>query len=129
MVVNNFLHLYLRKSPTPDEINLLLRIFGFRYVRSDSKKDPNEPVGYHWVWKKDPLSTGGFELVFYHRLFSDDRFYGQYNSFAMLSGDKNSSQTDINAIDIFGHLLLDRYGGRVYNPEGETDDSYLCGVK
>jgi len=127
MVVNNFLHLYLKRSPTPDEIATLLRIFGFSFIRKDSKTDSNEPVGYHWVWRSPHLSGAGAELVFYHRLFSDDKFYGQFNSFVMFSGNKDSTDIDLSAIDIFSNLLLRRYGGQVYNPEGEDTLHYLCG--
>ena len=129
MVVNNFLHLYLRRSPEPTELDAILRTYGFRFVRKDSKADPNEPEGYHWSWKRPPLSKGGFRLMFYHRLFSDDSFYGKYNAFAILTADKTSSDQDLWVIDIYSQLLLDRFGGAIYNPEGPTTNSHICGIE
>lgn len=129
MVVNNFLHLYLNKSPDEFEIKALLTAFGFRFSCVDIDTDVKEPKGFHWVWSNPPLSTGGFKLVFYHRLFSDDLFFGRFNSYVILAADHTSSDMDLNALDVFACLLVRRYGGIIYNPEAEENNMYLSGLQ
>lgn len=124
---SNFLHLYLKVCPSEDEINTILDFYGFELLKADRDTQTKDPKGYHWEWLHKPLSDAGFNLIFYHGVFPDDRYFEDYNSFIMIVGSQNSSDTDVAFMDIMSKFLLDRYDGILHNPSSEVTSSYLNG--
>lgn len=110
------LHIYLTRRPDPDIFSDLVSIFGFKYV----KTVPNigvEPCTDYYKWSLNPLSGSGLQLLFFHDLFSDDLNTGKFESFVIVCGDSQSSDTDLMMVDIFSILILNHYGGRIHNPQ------------
>ena len=116
MVKDTELHLYLNKSPEKDELNKLLPLYGFKFVK-EIQPNKVEPVSYQWIWKVPQLSLNGFNLLFFTDVCKDDLNFGSYGSFVILSGYQNSSFIDLAMVDIVSVLLLSRYGGKVHNPQ------------
>lgn len=110
------LHLYLSKGPDIFSFSDLLTLYGFSFLETDDRfKD--EPTVDHFVWNQEPLSGSGFKLLFFHDLFKDDLNYGKFDSFIIINGHQDSSPEDFAMIDIIALLLLNRYGGRLHNPQ------------
>lgn len=110
------LHLYLKNGPDVFTFPDLLSLYGFEFIRTEDRF-LEEPVSDYFQWSLDPISEGGFQLIFFHDLFKDDLNYGKYDSFVVMSGNSASSKDDLNMIDVFSLLLLSRYDGRLHNPQ------------
>jgi len=124
------LHVYLEQGPDTETFADLLSLYGFEYLKT-MKSVNSEPVTDYFSWKKAPISGNGFRLLFFHTLFSDDLNVGKYESFVILSGDQESSIPDFNMIDTIALLLIERYGGRLHNPQriDKISTSFLlCGT-
>jgi len=110
------LHVYLERGPDVSTFSDLLSLHGFTYNKTVNSAS-SEPVTDYFKWKLEPLSGSGFKLLFFHNLFPDDLNVGRYEAFVIMCGDSNSSDEDLNMIDVTALLLLSRYGGRLHNPQ------------
>jgi hypothetical protein len=110
------LHLYLERGPDTDTFSDLLSLYGFLYDKSVQGTSLEPPADY-FTWNLPGVSDAGFRLLFFHSLFSDDLNKGKFESFIILSGYSDSSDIDFNMIDITSLLLIQRYGGRIHNPQ------------
>ena len=86
-------------------------------VEKTVEKTKTEPHTTYFSWKLPEISGAGFQLLFFNTLFSDDLNRGFYESFIILSGYQHSSTADLNMIDVMAVLILNRYGGKLHNPQ------------
>lgn len=126
MAVATDLHLYLDQRPAESNFPELLELYGFTYVK-EVEKTKAEPHTTYFSWSLPSLSSTGFKLLYFDTLFPDDLNFGTYESFVILSAYKNSSETDFKMLDVMAVLLLNRYGGRLHNPQRieKISTSYL----
>lgn len=126
MGVARFVHLYLKEPPEDREIRTRLEFYGFRHVRSEEPDGSLDPLAHYWVWKHDPLSGDGFRLTYFDGLFPDDK-NKDAGAVIWLEASKNSSPHDLAYLDVITKFLLDRFGGRIHNPNDLSRSAYLCG--
>ena len=110
------LHLYLDTCPPETTFFALLDLYGFTFNKT-VEKTKTEPHTTYFSWKLPEISGAGFQLLFFNTLFSDDLNRGFYESFIILSGYQHSSTADLNMIDVMAVLILNRYGGKLHNPQ------------
>lgn len=110
------LHLYLERCPDTETFADLLSLYGFSYIKS-VPSTTLEPPHDHFAWNIPGASDKGFQLLFFHSLFSDDLNKDKFEAFVILSGYQDSSDIDFSMIDITSLLLLQRFGGRIHNPQ------------
>lgn len=110
------LHLYLDVRPPETTFFALLDLYGFSFEKT-VEKTKIEPHTAYFNWKLQGVSSSGFRLLFFDSLFSDDLNKDTYESFIIISGYVDSSLADLNMIDIISILILNRYGGKLHNPQ------------
>lgn len=127
MSVARFVHLYLGEAPEDREIRTRLEFYGFKHLRSEQPDGTADPLAHYWHWRHAPLSGNGFSLTYFDGVFSDDRLSNGAGAVIWLEASKGSSPHDLAYLDIISKFLLDRFGGRIHNPNDLLRSSYLCG--
>lgn len=120
------LHLYLKQRPGETVLFALLDLYGFSMGR-EVDKSKTEPKTTYFKWNLPGVSSAGFQLLFFDTLFPDDLNLDSYESFIIMSGYSDSSVADFSMLDTMAVLLLNRYGGRLHNPQRieKISTSYL----
>lgn len=129
--MSNDLHIYLKRRPSNREVETFISYLGFSYLKAHGSDDDNSPDSTHWLWNVAPLSTSGFELIYFDDLHKDNNYYGAYQAFLVLQGNLDSSDFDLKMIDITASLFLKRYDGILHNPQRidrKFPDVYLGGL-
>lgn len=126
MIKDTDLHLYLDRAPHIHVLKHTLQSSNF-VLNKEVERTKTDPHTYFFAWKPPAITSAGFELIYFDSLFTDDLNLGNFEAFIILSGHQTSTGADLKMLDITAASLLEKYGGRLHNPQRieKISTSYL----
>lgn len=129
--MSNNLHVYLDRIPLGDEISSFLTTLGFKYDRTWTSPEEEDPTCFFWTWQQHPLSSGGVELQYFSSAFHDNVRFSTYPCSIVLKCGHGGSPIDLAMLDITAVLLLRQCGGTLHNPQRidrKFANLFVCGI-